>query len=302
MDQSSKKLSLTLIGVIGIVALLAALVLVFYNCKKSSPTPLQSTQSAPVTIATAVPAAHSQPFTKEQRAEIQKIFLETVRQKPDLFINSMNEGMKSQQDQARKDLEKDATTKSKEILEAGLPLGNLQANLKLVAFIDPVCPHCQNFIKLAFNVLKSRSDVLFYIVPVAILGERSTLLSKTLIAAYKQGHKEFSNFLQKLSQKSYKLDKVKFASFVKEAKLNPKKFEQDFNSETVHKQLMSNSNLAETIKVPGVPTIFGIQTNGDFVIVPPTEIKEFNKLIDNLKVSKPLTAGGNPTRVDTDEN
>jgi predicted DsbA family dithiol-disulfide isomerase len=89
---------------------------------------------------------------------------------------------------------------------------------------------------------------------------------------------------------------------VKEAGLEAKRFEKDLNSEEVHKQLMANTTLAETLKIPGVPTIFGIQNNGELVIVPPTDIKEFNKLIDNLKIARPLTQEDNPVKADADES
>jgi protein-disulfide isomerase len=299
MDHHTRKFSTVFIVVIGIVVILAGLLLVFYNSKKDSPPPI--TTSGTSAVATAVPSPNKSTFTPEQRAEIQQIFLDSVRQKPNQFINAVNEGIKLQQDKTRLNIEKEATIKSKELLDSGLPLGNLQAEIKLIAFIDPLCPHCQNFIKLAFSVLKSRKDVLFYLIPIAILGEKSILVSKSILAAAKQDHKKFTTFIQKLNDKYAKLDKTKFPALVKEAGLDAKKFEKELNSKEVHKQLTDNTTLAETLKIPGVPTIFGIQNNGELVIVPPTDIKEFNQLIDNLKAPKPLTQEDNPVKADADE-
>ncbi len=241
-------------------------------------------------------------FNSDQRAEIQQIFLDSIREKPDLFINAMNDGVQAQQDKLRIDMEKSATEKQKELLGSSVILGSPQANIRLLAFVDPLCPHCQNFKKIALTLLQKRQDVAFYLIPIAILGPNSAVLSKAIIAASKQGEVKFATFIQKLSDKKSGVDVGKLPQLAKEALLDTTQFEKDINSDDIQKQLLSNTTLAEALKIPGVPTIFGVQNNGTLSIVPPMDINGFNQVLDNIKTDKPITEGFNPVKGNTDES
>ena len=292
MDQSSNKNKMPLILALIVIAILGTIFFVCF-CKKNT-----SSNGSQCSIVQE-PKKHL--FNDAQKTEIQQILLDTIREKSEQFVNAVNDGMQSQQDKVRQNLQKTATTNNKRLLEASIPLGNIQANVKLVAFIDPLCPHCQNFEKLALSTLQHRQDVVFHLIPMAVLGENSVTVCKALITAAKLSPQKFNNFIKKLVDKYNKLDKGKLSALVKEVGLDAKKFEKELNSEEVHKKLSSNIALAEELKIPGVPTIFVVQENGELQVMPPTDVKDFNKIIDNAKTAKPLIEGFNPAKEKTDE-
>jgi protein-disulfide isomerase len=293
MNQSPKKNKIPVVVAVVGIAILIGILFICFNKKNMSPGASQ--------CSTAKTSSKKLLFNSDQKAEIQQILFDTIREKSQLFIGAVNEGMQSQQDKVRQDIQKAATTHSKRLLDASIPLGNPQANVRLVAFIDPLCPHCQVFETMALSILQQRQDVVFHLIPIAILGEDSAIVSKAVIAAAKLSPQKFNLFIKKLVEKYSKLNKAKLGSLVKEAGLDAKKFEKELNSKEVHEKLTSNTALAEELKLPGVPAIFAIQGNGEFVVVPPTDAKDFGKIIDNLKAAKPLMEGFNPVKENADE-
>ncbi len=296
MDQSSKKFSASL-GLVAVGVIIAIVGFYLYATKK---TPQDSKDQLEIVKSDKKPTAFT--FNADQRAEIQQIFLESIREKPDLFINAMNDGVQAQQDKLRVDMEKAASLKSKELLESAIVLGSTEAKVKLIALVDPLCPHCQNFERIALNILQKRQDVAFYLVPVSILGANSAMIAKAMIAASKQGTDKLNAFIQHMNDKKGDIDTAKLTQIVKAAALDAVQFEKDINGEAVQKQLLSNTAMAESLKIPGVPTIFGVQSNGELTVVPPMDINGFNQLIDNIKADKPLTEGFNPVKENTDES
>ena len=277
------------------LAVVSILVIIFLIVTKKKH-PVSGTSQCPATQSS---KKHS--FNTDQIAEIQQILLETIREKSEQFISAVNDGMQAQQDKGRKDLEKSATSESKRLLSAAIPFNIHEAQVKLIAFIDPLCPHCQTFEKLALSTMNQRKDVTFYFIPIGVLGENSEIVSKAIITAAKLSPQKFSTFIKKLVEKYTKLDKAKLAALVKDSGLDAKKFEKELNSDETHNKLAENNNLAKDLKISGVPTVFAVQGNGGFVIVPPTDAKDFGKIIDNIKANKPLTEGFNPANENADE-
>ena len=90
----------------------------------------------------------------------------------------------------------------------------------------------------------------------------------------------------------------------KDAGIDVAKMEKGELAKETEEKLISFTKLAEELKIPGVPTIFGLQKDGKFVIVPPMDIEGFNKIIDSLK-GGPTTAPAeqtSPVKNDKDES
>lgn len=256
------------------------------------------------TISTCAKLVEHQSFTKEQQEQIQKIFLEIIRKKPDLFVNAVNEGMKLQQDQVRIDLQKRSTLRINEIKKAGIPLGNLKGSLQLIAFIDLACPHCQNFIKVALKATQKNTDILLYLIPITILGESSAFSAQAMIAASKQGVKKFEKFIVKLSNDFAKFNKNNLPNFIKSVGFNKNSFDKVFKSEDTINTIIENTAIAEELKIPGVPMVLGLQGNGDLAVIPSLDLDKIDQLSENLKNSSFSTTcvSTNPVRENKDES
>lgn len=248
------------------------------------------------------PAAKGR-FNNDDRQEIQDIFLQMIREKPDLFIGAVNDAMQAQQDKMRTDMEKAATDMKDKLLTTGITLGAAKPEAHLVAFFDPMCPHCHDFYRLAAALVEKRRDLAIHIIPVAILGPNSVAMAKILLATSQQGVEKMNTFFLKFINKTAEIDRAKLLQMAKDSGIDVAKMEKDELAEATEKTLVSLTQLAEQMKIPGVPTIFGLQKDGKLVIVPPMDIDGFNKAIDSLK-GGPATApaeANSPVKANKDE-
>ena len=73
----------------------------------------------------------------------------------------------------------------------------------------------------------------------------------------------------------------------KDAGVDVIKMEKEELSKTTESTLIAHTQLAEQLKIPGVPTMLGLKKDGKFVIIPPMDIDGFNKTLDSLKLDSP---------------
>lgn len=261
-----------------------------------------STASTATTSSDAKPAAKGR-FNAEDRQEIQEIFLQMIREKPDMFMGAVSDAMQAQQDKMRGDMEKAATNMKDKLLTTGITLGSPKPEVHLIAFFDPMCPHCHDFYRLAAALVEKRKDLAIHIIPVAILGPNSVAMAKILLATSQQGVDKMNSFFLKFVNKTAEIDRAKLLQMAKDSGIDVAKMEKDELAEATEKTLVSLTQLAEQLKIPGVPTIFGLQKDGKLVIVPPMDIDGFNKTLDSLKGS-PATApaeANSPVKANKDE-
>jgi|GEM_PF-6047416 len=233
-------------------------------------------------------------FTGEQQTEIQNIFLQMIREKPELFIGAVNDAMQKQQDNLRIGMEKAASEMKDKLITSGITLGSPTPEVHLVAFYDPMCPHCQDFYRLTDALLQKRHDLAVHLIPIAILGPNSVAMAKIMLTTAEQGTDKMNAFHLKFINKTAEVDRAKLLQMAKDAGIDVAKMEKGELAKETEEKLVSFTKLAEELKIPGVPTIFGLQKDGKFVIVPPMDIEGFNKTIDSLK-GGPRTAPAEQT-------
>ncbi len=284
MENSPKKSPLSA-GILAGVAAVAVLGYGIYSFShKSAPVEAKPVETKEATAQSEKPAVKvSSSFSQQQQQEIQNIFLELIREKPELFMGAMNEGMQAQQDKLRIDMEKSATDMKDKLIAAGVSLGSPQAEVHMIAFTDPMCPHCHEFHKVVNALLQKRQDVIIHVIPIAILGPNSVAMSKILLASAKQGPDKMNAFFTKFINKTADIDRAKLLQMAKDCGIDVAKMEKDELAEETEKTLISHTQLAEQIKIPGVPTILGIQKDGKVVIIPPMDLDGFDKAVDSLK-------------------
>jgi protein-disulfide isomerase len=231
------------------------------------------------------------PFEDTKKEEIQKIFMDFLRDKPDSFIGAVNEGVQGQQDKLRLEIEKNANTAKDQLFSSGITLGTPKSDVRFVSFVDPMCPHCHEFMKLALTLVQKRQDFSMNIIPVAILGPNSGAVGRTMIAASLQGVDKFKLFMEKFIDKAAELDRAKLLLLAKEAGLDVARLEKDEASEATEKTLTENVKLFDSLKAAGVPTVFGGKQSDDLMMIPPMDLDSFSKLIDSIKEKTKSSAG-----------
>ena len=232
-------------------------------------------------------------FTAAQKKEIEEVVIKLVREQSDTFMAAINEGMQLQQEKVAQDLVKTAAAEKENIVKNSVVWGDPKAAMRVYAMIDPMCPHCHDFMRVAIAVLEKSKDISFYMVVSPILGANSVAVSKVILASNMQGADKSKKLMAKFVDNVTRLDRAKFISLIKEAGIDVARFEKDEASDTVEKQLLANVGILEKLKVPGVPTIFVENKDGTFISSPPMKPEDFVVLADRLKdgedISKPST-------------
>lgn len=228
----------------------------------------------------------SQAFSDQQKQEIQDLFLKFIKDKPDVVIGAINEAMQLQQEKAKTEMVKIVNDNKDKLLAAGISLGDPKATVNLVAFVDPLCHFCHEFEKVTLAILQKRQDVNIRLLPVPLLAPNSLVISKFMIAAANQGTDKFKAFLNKLLEGTdNKIELAGLMKLGKDAGLDMQKLEKDVASEETDKIIKSNAALADQIKIPGVPSVFGFNEK-EGIVVQPMDLESFNKFLDDFKAGK----------------
>ena len=231
----------------------------------------------------------SSTFTAGQTKAIEEIVLKVAREQTDVFMKSINDGMQLQQEKASRDLEKNASQELEGIKKNAIVWGDPKAALQVYAMIDPMCPHCHDFMKTAIEALDKSKDVAFTLVVAPILGANSLAVSKVMLAAAKQSADKSKVLMGKFADKVNDLTRDKLLELIKDSGLDVAKFKTDEESPATQKQLEENVALFEKLKIPGVPTVLLRNKDGALFAAPPVKAEVYVKLAVRVKAGEDIS-------------
>ena len=231
----------------------------------------------------------SSTFTAGQTKAIEEIVLKVAREQTDVFMKSINDGMQLQQEKASRDLEKNASQELEGIKKNAIVWGDPKAALQVYAMIDPMCPHCHDFMKTAIEALDKSKDVAFTLVVAPILGANSLAVSKVMLAAAKQSADKSKVLMGKFADKVNDLTRDKLLELIKDSGLDVAKFKTDEESPATQKQLEENVALCEKLKIPGVPTVLLRNKDGALFAAPPVKAEVYVKLAVRVKAGEDIS-------------
>lgn len=228
-------------------------------------------------------------FSAEQTKAIEEIVVKVAREQTDVFMKAINDGMQLQQEKASRDLEKNATQELEGIKKNAILWGDPKAPLQVYAMIDPMCPHCHDFMKTAIAALDKSKDVAFTLVVAPILGANSVAVSKVMLAAAKQNTDKSKVLMGKFADKVNDLTREKLLELIKDSGLDVAKFKTDEESPAIQKQLEENVALFEKLKIPGVPTVLLKNKDGALFAAPPVKAEVYAKLAVRIKAGEDIS-------------
>jgi protein-disulfide isomerase len=234
-------------------------------------------------------SASSSTFTAEQTKAIEEIVVKVAREQTDVFMKAINDGMQLQQEKASRDLEKNASQELDGIKKNAILWGDPKAALQVYAMIDPMCPHCHDFMKTAIEAIEKSKDVAFTLVVAPILGANSVAVSKVMLAAAKQSADKSKVLMGKFADKVNDLTRDKLLELIKDSGLDVAKFKIDEESPAIQKQLEENVALFEKLKIPGVPTVLLKNKDGSLFAAPPVKPEVYVKLAVRIKAGEDIS-------------
>lgn len=207
-------------------------------------------------------------LTPEQIKVVEEIVLKQIEKNPEVLIKAVQQFGEKQQQESIKKLEEALNKSTDDLLKTtdAIAVGSETAAVKIVAFIDPNCPHCRTFEKNVNTVKDGFENLQILYRQFPILGDESEAVARGLIAAHMQG--KFPNLSAKVSESQDNLTQDKFLELAKAEKgLDLAKLTKDMNSEEVKNQIKRTKELAGKLGIESTPTMIVIDKQGARLIM-----------------------------------
>ncbi len=142
--------------------------------------------------------------------------------------------------------------------EDHLLFGNADAENKIVAFSDPICPFCQNYMPKLIKAVKAHPDKIalyYYHFPLTMLHKEAPTIIKATLVAEKQGVKDV---LEKMYAAKFALDTSDDKKILKafNKAMGTKITEKDINDQKILVQYSEDVEAAGKMMISGTPTIY----------------------------------------------
>ena len=220
--------------------------------------PLAAALFAVVLALPAAAPARAQPFSADQRGEIEKIIKDYLLSHPELMQDVMNELEKKQ---AMAEAEKHRTTvkeNSAAIFASPrqVTLGNPQGDVTVVEFFDYNCSYCKRAMTDMVELMKNDAKLKFVLKEFPVLGEGSVQAAQVGAAVRMQDKtgKKYLEFHQKLLGGRGQADKTRALAVAKEIGLDVARIEKDIAGDEVKATIEESFKLAEALGLNGTPS------------------------------------------------
>ncbi|MDR0632679.1 MAG: thioredoxin domain-containing protein [Holosporales bacterium] len=241
----------------------------------------------------------SDSLSEKQKTEVEGIvdkkIAEMLEKEPGKLLAAIEKAMQQQQQQAAKKIETSATEQQQKFWEAKLVIGNRDAQIKVCVFIDPLEPVSQKFREDVMEPLvKERSDVGFFIIPVSVyaggseeMAQSSLLAAQAVIAASWQSPERAIALWAKLSINK-EVTRTTVLKVAEEVGLDREKLAKGMESQEAREVLIENGKLAVQLGVPPqLPVIFVRKSDGSLEIIPPFIKDKIGIVFDAIRDDKP---------------
>lgn len=203
-----------------------------------------------------------EPLVLDQN-KIKEIVIDTIKQNPQLVMDTMGDGLAQQREAAIKQVIDDVKANKDEIAVNSLLFGKIGAKAKVICFFDPLCKHCILFQHSMMDIIKLNKEIEFQLIPVAVLSEDSAVIAKLYIAAYDIDRQKSESFIKKLIELGEHPDMQSTEKALISSGYSMSEIEKKMPD--AEKRLIANTNFAQKIKLPVVPGIF-LMNNSNVII------------------------------------
>jgi protein-disulfide isomerase len=217
------------------------------------------------------PTHAQQPFSPDQRGEIERIIREYLLKNPELLQEVMTE-LEKRQTAAEAEKHRTAVKEHRPTIFSSarqVNLGNLQGDVTVVEFFDYNCGYCKRALADMLERTKGDSKVKFVLKEFPVLGDASVQAAQVAAAVRMQDKtgKKYLEFHQKLLAGRGQADKARALAVAKEIGLDVARIEKDIAGEEVKATLEESFKLAEALGLNGTPSyVVGGDVGADVVI------------------------------------
>lgn len=207
-------------------------------------------------------------------SEFEKKLIDTVNKNPQIIVTALQKFTEHQDRERQEKMEASFMKYKDEISKesSAALLGKKDAEVKLVVFLDPNCPHCRPFTQALHKVRESFPNVAVLVRYWPIMKDSEEVI-RGLWAIKQQGQDKYNAACKAIA--SAPLDErytyAKLLAWVEDHNLNVKKFKEDSQSKTTIEVIEDTSKLAKNIGLEGTPTSLLVDKNGIRLVMPTDE-------------------------------
>jgi protein-disulfide isomerase len=206
-----------------------------------------------LTAAQAAQPAAPQPFSEAQKAEIQELVRQVLRDHPEIVLDAI-ETLEAKEAEKKQTTERETLTKRHDDIErdpTDIVAGNPAGDVTLVEFFDYRCGYCKVMIDRLDEVVKGDGKVRLVLKEFPILGPNSTLASRAALASIPQG--KYLAFHDLMMARKGDINEASIMAMAAEAGLDVDKLKEEMKKPEIDQKLARNKELAKALQLDGTP-------------------------------------------------
>ncbi len=205
--------------------------------------------------------------------QLKQKIIDILNESPEIVIGALQKFNQNQQRVSQEKLEASLMKYHGELSKesSAVVLGKKDADIKLVVFVDPNCPHCRPFSMALNSVREKFPNVAVLVRHWAILGKDSEDVVRGLWAIQQQGQDKFNAATKAIASSEDRYTFAKLLAWAEEHNLNVTKFKADSEAKATKDVMEETKKLAMDIGFEGTPTSVLIDKKGIHLVMPTDE-------------------------------
>ncbi|MCC7282128.1 MAG: thioredoxin domain-containing protein [Acetobacteraceae bacterium] len=205
-------------------------------------------------LAAAAPGASAQPFSPDQRAELEKIIREVLTRDPSILREALAK-LEAAESHAQATAARAALAANADLLVANPAdptLGNPEGDVTIVEFSDYRCPYCRRAHPEVRRLLAEDRRLRLVAKELPILGPGSVVMARVALAAHRQGRWEAVN-ARLITFQGEPTEAAVVGTALSVGGIDEARLRRDMGDPAIAAQLQANLQLARAIGVSGTP-------------------------------------------------
>ena len=205
-----------------------------------------------ITFAHNAHAAETAAFTDAQKTELQKIIRESIKENPEIIIESVQEYQVNKQRNLVSDAEKKFPEYKEFLTAASNPsIGNQKGDVTIVEFFDYNCGYCKRALPDIQKLVDEDKNVRVVFKELPILSPASLMAAQWAVAAHKQG--KYFDYHKALMDHKGNYDEASLSKIAKDLGLDVNRMAKDAMSDATREDITKSLDASKALGIQGTP-------------------------------------------------
>lgn len=201
------------------------------------------------------PPAQAAEFSTAEQTEVKTMIRDYILQNPEVIVEAMQVLEQRQQQQAQSSDRQKIAALQGPIFSDGFShaVGNPDADVTVVEFLDYRCPYCKRAHESVAALLEADPNVRVIIKEFPVLGPESTYASRAAMAALRQGGEIYERYNDAMMKHKGNLDERTILKLAESIGADMAKLKADMDAPEIATQIRQTYALARELEINGTP-------------------------------------------------